>query len=108
VQGVVVLEPDRDVLELIELVLGVAGYAVVDDAEAAEALIVDPAYSELFRRAVALKERHPTLRIVCVSIAPPEPHVVQALAPAAYLQKPFARADLISALSGVPGKARRR
>jgi hypothetical protein len=107
VQGVVVLEPDRDVLELIELVLGTAGYTVVDDPKAATALVVDPAYPDLLDRAVALKQEHPSLRIVCVSIAPPEPHVLHALQPAAYLQKPFARADLVKALSGVAGEVRR-
>ena len=97
-QGFLVLEPDRDVFELIELILRVAGFTVVFDAESAEAVIVDPAYPDLFQRAVELKQRHPRLRIVCVSIAPPEPHVIEALAPSAYLQKPFARGELLAAL----------
>jgi DNA-binding response OmpR family regulator len=104
---VLVLEPDRDVLELLELVLGVAGFTVVADADEADALIVDPAYSELFNRAVALKQSRPGLRVVCVSIAPAEPHVIQALAPSAYLQKPFARAELVAALSGIAQELRR-
>lgn len=105
-RGVLVLEPDRDVFELIELILRVAGYTVVADAEAAETVIVDPAYAELFERAAELKQRLPRLRIVCVSIAPPDPHVLEALEPAAYLQKPFARGDLLAALSGVGRETR--
>jgi DNA-binding response OmpR family regulator len=100
VRGVLVLEPDRDVLELIELILRGTGIAVASDADAADALIVDPAYAELFERAAALKRSRPELRVVCVSIAPPEPHVVEALDPIAYLQKPFDRRELIAALAG--------
>ena len=92
------LEPDRDVFELIELILRVAGYTVVADVESADAVIVDPAYPELFERAAELKRRHPRLRVVCVSIAPPQPHVVEALAPSAYLQKPFGRGELLAAV----------
>jgi DNA-binding response OmpR family regulator len=106
VQGFLVLEPDRDVFELIELILRVAGFTVVADAESAEAVIVDPAYPELFERAVELTRRHPRLRVVCLSIAPPEPHVVEALAPSAYLQKPFARGELLAALGA--GRETRR
>lgn len=92
------LERDPDVRELIARILIEAGHDVVDDAGHAGSLVVDPAYTELLDRALALKRRYPQLRIVCLSIAPPEPHVVHALAPAAYLQKPFRRSELLGSL----------
>ena len=95
------LEPDPDVRELIVRILEDGGWDVAADPGAADAIVVDPAYAELLGEAEALKRARPGLRIVCLSIAPPEPHVVHVLEPVAYIQKPFHRTDLTAALEGV-------
>jgi CheY-like chemotaxis protein len=108
VGAICVLEPDADVRQLIVRILQEAGWEITTDASSAEAVVVDPAYAELFEQARALKRQRPQLHVVCLSIAPAEPHVLQALEPDAYLHKPFQRAQLIAALGGVAQTRPRR
>jgi DNA-binding response OmpR family regulator len=108
VGAICVLEPDADVRQLIVRILEEAGWDVTTDAASAEAVVVDPAYAELFEQVRALKQQRPQLHVVCLSIAPPEPHVLHALEPDAYLHKPFQRAQLIAALGAVAQSRSRR
>lgn len=97
---VLLSEPDPDVRRLLTAVLERAGHEAVaisgrPDAELPEGdiLVAEPAYGEGHRQAWALRRRDPSLPIVLVSILPPESALL-ALAPSAYLVKPFPIARL--------------
>ena len=98
---VLVLEPDPEVRELIRLVVNRLGLDAVTDvptpAVSIDVVVLEPESFRAFLTAQVLRERFPTLPIVCASIAPPGPKASE-LRPSAYVQKPFVLDELKQAL----------
>ena len=98
---VLVLEPDPEVRELIQLVATRVGLDAVTEVPtpsgSVDVVVLEPESFRGFLTAQVLRERFPSLPIICASIAPPGPRTAE-LRPLAYLQKPFALNDLQHAL----------
>lgn len=101
--SVLIVEPHPEVRELLVRIVGRLGHdALVDDGRApggwenVDAVLVEPA-CEGSIETVAPLVRDRGAALVCVSIYPPAAEAT-ALAPVAYLQKPFSRVDLERAL----------
>ena len=94
--------PRDDVRQLIEHVLGRLGHVIVPEheEERAHLLLLEPASEMDLEAAKGLRDAHPHLPIVCVSILPPFDEVLD-LEPAAYLVKPFTVAGLRSTVESV-------
>ena len=96
---VLVSESDSGVRGLLLAVLRRGGHETVvlrapgDDLPPGDLLVAEPAYGPGLAHAEALRSRDASLPIVFVSIRPPEDALL-ALAPAAYLVKPFSVAAL--------------
>lgn len=101
---VLINEPHHDVRTLLVEMAARLGYEPVavhgvGPAPAdARVLVFEPAEPECFAHALALLSERPGIRLVCVSIRPPEPSWL-ALGPIAYLIKPFTLDSLGSALA---------
>jgi hypothetical protein len=104
VSKVLINEPHQDVRALIVQMTARLGYEPValHDVGAAPAdarvLVFEPAEPECLEHAQALSLDRPDLRLVCVSIQPPEPQWLE-LDPVAYVIKPFTLAGLRCALA---------
>jgi hypothetical protein len=103
VATVLISEPHHDVRALLLEMAARLGYEPVavhgvGTAPAdAQLLVFEPAEPECLEHAKVLRRTRPELRLVCVSIRPPEPSWL-ALGPAAYLIKPFTLDSLRTAL----------
>jgi hypothetical protein len=104
VATVLISEPHHDVRALLVEMAARLGYEPVAvrgvGTAPADALVLvfEPAEPECLEHAKALRLARPELRLVCVSIRPPEPSWL-ALGPTAYLIKPFTLDSLASALA---------
>jgi DNA-binding NarL/FixJ family response regulator len=94
--------PQDDVKQLIEHALGRLGHVSLGEGEETRAnvLLLEPASAPDLEAARRLRELWPELPIVCVSISPPFPEVLE-LRPAAYLVKPFTVAGLRATVESV-------
>jgi CheY-like chemotaxis protein len=104
---ILIAEPHADVRALFEFVVERLGHQPVcagagAEAPAVDALIVEPAVPATLELAQRLRARFPELPIVCASIYPPAADAL-ALAPVAYLEKPFGLGRLEQALAGALG-----
>jgi DNA-binding response OmpR family regulator len=105
VARILIAENAPELLELYEIMLTRSGHVGVpyDDAapeelDQADLLLVEPARHDAIELVRRLRERRPGLPFVCASIYP-QSDEVRELGPAAYLEKPFAHAQLVSALA---------
>lgn len=101
---ILIHEPHPDVRVLLEAVVRRAGHEPVGPGELTsddtpELMILEPASADGLAAAAKLRRRLENLPIICTSIEPPSV-VTKALAPAAYLLKPFRLGELESAISG--------
>ncbi len=98
----VLKHPQDDVRKLIEHALGRFGYISLDEGEETRAniLLLEPASAPHLEAARRLRELCPELPIVCVSVQPPFPKVLE-LRLAAYLVKPFTIAGLRATIESV-------
>ena len=101
-----ILEPHGDVRELISLVVARLGHEpvtrtsrVAETLDSIGVLVVEPGSPEALEVATLARALSPTLPIVCVSIFTKTP-AAAALDPVAYVLKPFALAELESAVQG--------
>jgi hypothetical protein len=101
--SILVFEPHPEVRELLVRIVRRLGHdALVHDGrpaaewERVDVVLVEPAPEEALE-AVASLVHERGAALVCVSINPPS-EAASALAPIAYLQKPFSLADLEDAL----------
>jgi len=101
---VLIAEPSADVRVLLERAVRRLGHEpLVPSAPGAplppppDVLLLEPAFHGGLELARALRRDHPHVAIVICSIYPPTAEL-QALAPAAYVLKPFARDTLEDAL----------
>ncbi len=99
--------PQDDVKQLIEHALGRMGYVSLAEGEETRAhvLVLEPASAPHLEAARRLRELCPELPIVCVSVLPPFPEVLE-LRLAAYLVKPFTIAGLRATIETVLNPAR--
>jgi CheY-like chemotaxis protein len=94
-----IIEPQQEVRDLFAHVVARLGHELVEGVpEDVDLLLVEPADPAALAAAASLRSRRPDLPIVCASILPQMPEA-RALAPAAYLLKPFALAELGAALT---------
>jgi len=96
---ILVCEPYPEIRELLAHIVGGLGFEPVlyRDGDAVPpdvgVLLLEPALSGGVELAREIRARNPACPIICVSIYPPTPET-SALAPFAYLMKPFALAEL--------------
>ena len=102
---VLIAEPSADVRALLERSIVRLGHEPVvhdrrldDDAEAADVLLLEPAFNGGLELARARRALHPELPILICSIFPPSPQL-QELGPVAHVLKPFQRDTLEHALA---------
>jgi DNA-binding response OmpR family regulator len=112
--NILLSEADPDVRRLLVVLLDRLGHEaiVLGGGHAApppaDLLLLEPASSACLEQARAVRERQPSIPVICVSILPPEACFLT-LGPLAYLAKPFALDDLDSAIEealAVPPLAR--
>ena len=104
---ILIVEPSADVRELFAHVVVRLGHEPValdrpcprDETSDVALVLLEPDAPGALAFAQALHADRPELPIVCASIQPRSPEAA-AFAPAAYLLKPFALAELEAALSG--------
>lgn len=108
---VLIAEPSADVRALLErsiVRLGhepiVHGQRAAATSEAADVLLLEPAFNGGLELARLMRERHPGLPIVICSIFPPSPQL-QRLDPVAHVLKPFQRDALEDALAAAVAAA---
>lgn len=101
---VLIAEPSADVRALLERAVRRLGHEPVvhqrradGDTEAADVLLLEPAFNGGVELARSLRREQPRLPIVICSIFPPSEEL-QELAPAAHVLKPFQRETLEDAL----------
>ncbi|MEI8104833.1 MAG: hypothetical protein WCH31_03190 [Actinomycetes bacterium] len=106
---ILIVEPHADIRSLLGLVVDRIGHEAVipgsthPDVEAIDAAVIEPGDGSAFAIAEALgRQGRP---VVFVSIFPPDDRVL-ALAPVAYLVKPFALCDLERALESALARVR--
>jgi hypothetical protein len=103
VDKILIDEPHHDVRALLVQMAARLGYepvavhGVCAAPADARVLVFEPAEPECLEHAEALLRERPELRLVCVSIRPPEPSWL-ALGPIAYMTKPFTLESLRTAL----------
>jgi hypothetical protein len=100
---ILIHEPHPDVRVLLEAVVRRAGHEPVGHGEltvddAPELMILEPASAGGLAAAANLRRRFEDLPRKCTSIEPPSA-LTRALAPVAYLVKPFRLGDLEAAVS---------
>jgi CheY-like chemotaxis protein len=101
---ILISEPHEDVRMLLMAMAARLGHepvpveAVATVPTDAQVLVFEPAEPESLEHAQALRRELPDLRLVCVSIKPPEPEWLE-LGPSAYVIKPFSLDSLHSALT---------
>ena len=97
VGSVLVLEPQPEIRDLVGLVASRLGHEVLTEVppptRTVDVVVVEPEGFRGFLAAKVLRERFPTLPIICASIAPPSARTAE-LRPLAYLQKPFTLGEL--------------
>jgi DNA-binding response OmpR family regulator len=99
---ILIHEPHPDVRVLLAAVVRRAGHDPVGQGEltsddAPELMILEPASADGLAAAAKLRRRLEDLPIICTSIEPPS-IATKALAPVAYLVKPFRLGDLEAAI----------
>jgi DNA-binding response OmpR family regulator len=104
---ILIHEPHPDVRVLLEAVVRRAGHEPVGRGEltaedSLELMILEPASAEGLAAAAGLRRRLEDLPIICASIDPPS-LAARALAPVAYLVKPFRLGELEAAISAALG-----
>ena len=100
---ILIHEPHPDVRVLLEAIVRRAGHAPVGHGEltaddAPELMILEPASADGLAAAARLRRRLEDLPIICASIEPPT-LATKALAPIAYLVKPFRLGELEAAIA---------
>jgi DNA-binding response OmpR family regulator len=100
---ILIHEPHPDVRILLAAVVRRAGHDPVGHGELTsddtpELMILEPASADGLAAAAKLRRRLEDLPIICTSIEPPSA-VTNALAPAAYLIKPFRLSELEAAIT---------
>jgi DNA-binding response OmpR family regulator len=100
---ILIHEPHPDVRVLLAAVVRRAGHDPVGHGELTsddtpELMILEPASADGLAAAAELRGRFEDLPIICASIEPPS-KASTALAPAAYLMKPFRLAELEAAIA---------
>jgi DNA-binding NtrC family response regulator len=105
VARIVIVESQRDVLDLFQHMLIRAGHAPIpydpafpEDLVRADVLLVEPAHDGALDLVRDLRERRPSLPVVFASIYP-QTDELRALRPAAYLEKPFEYGELERAVA---------
>jgi DNA-binding response OmpR family regulator len=103
VARVLISEPHPDCRALLELVVQRVGHDPVDSGELVDGddlglLILEPAPAEGLEMANRLRCRLEDLPIICTSIEPPN-RATKALAPVAFLVKPFRLGELEAAIA---------
>jgi CheY-like chemotaxis protein len=104
VATILINEPHHDVRALLVQMASRLGYhpVSVHDVDAApddaRVLVFEPAEPECLEHAETMRLERPDLKLVCVSIRPPEPAWL-ALGPISYVTKPFTLDALRSALA---------
>jgi CheY-like chemotaxis protein len=109
---ILILDPSPEIRDLIGRVVRRLSYEPVGAGwppdgrfPECELAVVEPAFDETAAGARRLRQLCPSLPIVCVSIYPKWDPAVAALAPVAYVTKPFALADLEATLRAAVGDA---
>ena len=100
---ILIYEPHPDVRVLLAAVVRRAGHDPVGQGELAsddtpELMILEPASADGLAAAAKLRRRLGDLPIICTSIEPPN-GAKKALAPVAYLVKPFRLGELEAAIA---------
>jgi DNA-binding response OmpR family regulator len=100
---ILIHEPHPDVRVLLEAVVRRAGHEPVGRGELTngdtpELMILEPASADGLAAAARLRRRLEDLPIICASIEPPS-LATKALAPIAYLVKPFRLGELEAAIA---------
>jgi len=102
---ILIAEPSEALRGLFAAVIAHLGHHAVDarglgaeDLAEVDVLVLEPGESWALELAERLRRARPDLPIICVSIHPPTP-LSRALDPVAFVQKPFALADLEEALT---------
>jgi DNA-binding response OmpR family regulator len=100
---ILIHEPHPDVRVLLAAVVRRAGHDPVGQGELAiddtpELMILEPASADGLAAAAKLRRRLGDLPIICTSIEPPN-GATKALAPVAYLVKPFRLGELEAAIA---------
>jgi DNA-binding response OmpR family regulator len=100
---ILIHEPHPDVRVLLEAVVRRTGHEPVGRGELTsdetpELMILEPASADGLAAAAKLRRRFEDLPIICASIEPPN-LATKALAPVAYLLKPFRLGELERAIS---------
>ncbi len=103
VARILIHEPHPDVRVLLAAVVRRAGHDPVGQGELAsddtpELMILEPASADGLAAAAKLRRRLGDLPIICTSIEPPN-GATKALAPVAYLVKPFRLGELEAAIA---------
>ncbi len=112
---ILIAEPAPEVQRLVAHVVARLGHQSVVVGESGEdelleidAAVLEPVFSAGLAAVLALRARRPDLPVVCASIYPRTPRVV-ALAPVAFLLKPFRLTELEHALrAAVPAATQAR
>jgi DNA-binding NtrC family response regulator len=99
-----ILEPEADVRELLVRVADRLGHegreleaAAIPEVSEGDVLVVEPSDPPSLASALAVHERVPNVRIICVSVYSSLPEAAE-LAPFAYVVKPFRLEELERAL----------
>jgi DNA-binding response OmpR family regulator len=108
VASILLCEADPDVQRLLVLLLERLGHDVVvfgDDERPrgrVDLLVLEPASETGLERARLLRDEHPRLPILCVSVLPDDARHLE-LGPLAYLAKPFSLDELRDAVERALG-----
>jgi len=97
---ILIIDPSSEISELLAHAVSRLGHEPLvttavsaGDEVAADVALVEPAFHDTFAAATQLRASQPELPIVCLSIYP-KSLAVAALAPIAYLLKPFTLTEL--------------
>jgi DNA-binding response OmpR family regulator len=101
--NILLSEADPDVRRLLIVLLDRLGHETIvlggglAAPPPADLLLLEPASSACLEQARVVRERQPSIPVICVSILPPEACFLT-LGPLAYLAKPFTLDDLDAAI----------
>jgi DNA-binding NarL/FixJ family response regulator len=103
VATILIMDPDPAIRSLLEVLVLRLGHRPIGQWELAEdeapgLVLLEPASRADMRHVRRLRGRFPELRILCVSIDPPNPEI-RALGVAGHVMKPFRRSQLERALA---------
>jgi|SRR5665213_669985 len=108
--SILLSEADPDVRRLMVVLLERLGHEAIvleggdEEPPPADLLLLEPAVPARLDQARAIREKQPSLPVVCVSVLPPEARFL-ALGPLAHLTKPFTFAQLDGAIEAALASA---